>query len=365
MIDVFKVADILIEHVKHHYAQDIAIVACYGSYVHGTAHAKSDLDFFFIPETEDAIHASCQFILEDIGFDFWPVRWTRAERMAEFDDPLVSLIAGGHILYARSESDRARFNALKERINNLCKPENKHVMFNKAQDKFQQAFHHLYTLQNSDHNLTTIRLTAYALVTTVLHSIALLNQTYFTKGWGQNMGQVHALKIKPKNLDHLLNQIITQRDISEITHACETLTHNTHALFLAEEKNLCKPKPFADIFSGFHEEVTGLLNKIISACDRQDYATAFFAAVHVQDEICTCLTQTEGFPKSDIFAIQKIYENAELPDLSAIVETGNLTALKQAVTKLDNTMKSLLKSQGVHLNTFDTLDTFQAFIHNK
>ena len=177
MNDIFKVADILIEHIKHRYPQDIALVVCCGSYIHGTAQEKSDLDFFFIPETEDAINASFQFILNEIGFDFWPVQWSRAERMAEFDDPLVSLIADGRIRYARSDADRERFNELKARISNHCKPKNNPVMFNKARVRFQQTFQHLYTLQNSDHTLTTARLTAYRLVTTVLHSLALLNQT--------------------------------------------------------------------------------------------------------------------------------------------------------------------------------------------
>ena len=234
MTDVFKVADTLVNNIRAKYAQDIAIVVCYGSYVNGTAHEKSDLDFFFIPDTEDAISASCQFILDGIGFDFWPICWARAEGIAEFEEPLVSLIADGRILYARSDSDRARFNALKNRIADLCKPVNRNLMIGKARTKFRQAFQHLHNLRRPNHTLATSRLTAYHLVTTVLHSLALLNQTYFTTGWGQNMAQVHALKLKPGGLTDVLNQIITQRDASDISRACEILVQNSQDLFRTE-----------------------------------------------------------------------------------------------------------------------------------
>lgn len=46
MLNVFDVSDALVNHIKTHFSEDIAIVAYYGSYAQGTATERSDLDFF-------------------------------------------------------------------------------------------------------------------------------------------------------------------------------------------------------------------------------------------------------------------------------------------------------------------------------
>lgn len=51
MLNVFDVAQALIDHVEKEYSDEIAIIAYYGSYAQGTATRRSDLDFFFIPAT--------------------------------------------------------------------------------------------------------------------------------------------------------------------------------------------------------------------------------------------------------------------------------------------------------------------------
>ena len=35
----------------------------------------SDLDFYFIPSTPRGYEMSYQFIVDDIGYDLWPVSW--------------------------------------------------------------------------------------------------------------------------------------------------------------------------------------------------------------------------------------------------------------------------------------------------
>ena len=57
--------------IKVKYSDDIAVVVCYGSYITGSAYQKSDLDFFFIPKTNKGYEMNMQFIIDDIGYDFW------------------------------------------------------------------------------------------------------------------------------------------------------------------------------------------------------------------------------------------------------------------------------------------------------
>jgi hypothetical protein len=90
LLNIFDVSDTLVNHVKSKYPNEIDIIAYYGSYAQGTASKRSDLDFFFIPATPEGYKVSIQFILNDISFDFWPISWERAERMASFEDPFTS-----------------------------------------------------------------------------------------------------------------------------------------------------------------------------------------------------------------------------------------------------------------------------------
>lgn len=46
MLNVFDVAQALIDYVEKEYSDEIAIIAYYGSYAQGTATKRSDLDFF-------------------------------------------------------------------------------------------------------------------------------------------------------------------------------------------------------------------------------------------------------------------------------------------------------------------------------
>lgn len=73
---------------------------CYGSFVTKCDKPYSDLDFFIIPKTAEGYAMSSQFILDGIGYDFWPVSREFAERLAGFTHPFVSLIADGLLVYA-------------------------------------------------------------------------------------------------------------------------------------------------------------------------------------------------------------------------------------------------------------------------
>lgn len=119
MVDVFAVADIIVKHIKTHYPRDVAIVGYYGSYLQGRATERSDLDFFFIPATDRGRKVECQFLIDGISFDFWPIGWDRAERMATSEDWMTTIIADCELLYVRSEDDLARFMELRETISNM------------------------------------------------------------------------------------------------------------------------------------------------------------------------------------------------------------------------------------------------------
>lgn len=187
MLDVFDVAEMLVNHIKVHYPDDISIIAFYGSYAQGTATERSDLDFFFIPATSTGYDASIQFVINDISFDFWPISWERAERMAAFEEQATTIIADSRLLYVRTDEDSARFMALREKIKEMRNTKHGLDLLNKAELQLRDVYVHLYKMKSTDavKNMLFFRTEAYGVLTKVLQALALLNQTYFTKGWGK------------------------------------------------------------------------------------------------------------------------------------------------------------------------------------
>lgn len=92
---------------------------------------------FFIPETERGYRLAETFIIDDIGYDLFPMSWDRVDGLANLNEHLTTCLADGVILYARSEADRNRFvdmqNKLKE---NLANPL---FTYNKGLEKISTA----------------------------------------------------------------------------------------------------------------------------------------------------------------------------------------------------------------------------------
>lgn len=368
MKDVFKIAETIVEQIKSKYADDIAIVAYYGSYAQGRANKKSDLDFFFIPANKRGFELSLQFVVEGIGFDFFPISWERAEEIASFKQPIVAVIAESKILYARSEKDLNRFNKLRDKISDFCKTENKQEMTDKAYSCLEKCFIYLYNMQKTKSSLTNMRIEAYRLLTSVLQSLAYLNQTYYKRGWGQNMEQVFSLKIKPENLKSLIHTITTEQNVEEIKSSCEDLVSITRELILSEQKTLNKSQMYSELFNGFYEEIKSSFNKIITACDRNDYYTAYFTSLNVQIEISEILAKTEeSIRYTDLNTYDeynRVYFTLDLPDLTGIIDENNLESLKTKVLELDEKLKQILINEKVSLKLFSTLDEFKLYINN-
>jgi hypothetical protein len=369
MFNVFDVAEVLVNHIRTNSPEDIAIIAYYGSYAQGTATKRSDLDFFFIPATPDGYSASLQFVMNDISFDFWPISWERAERMASFEDPFTTIIADCQLMYIRSNEDRTRFMKLRDYISTMRQPSHGRVLLDKAESQLQDAYVHLYKMRCTDDvaNTAFYRTEAHGVLTKVLQSLALLNQAYFTKGWGKNIEQILQFPLKPSLLEHLLYVIMNAQLPAEIRSACEKLTAETLKLVLTKKETYSGTPSYPDRMKGFYEEAKGTLDKIITACEKKDYNTAFFAAIGIQDEIARFLFFAEkGYWPSKLepnLLHMELYKHLGFPDLVIHLDPHDLSQLQSAVEHLSSLLESHLRSQGIGINRFENNEQLQSFLN--
>ncbi|MCQ6560987.1 nucleotidyltransferase domain-containing protein [Paenibacillus mendelii] len=369
MQNVLDVAHTLVRYIQNNYPDDVAVIAYYGSRAQGTATKRSDLDFFFIPATSNGYQASIQFVIDDISFDFWPISWERAGRMAAFEEPSTSIIAECKLLYTRSEDDRDRFLKLRETIGEM--PRHGLKFMEKAESKLQEAYVHLYKMSRSGdtENITLYRNEAQGLLTSVLYSLALLNKTYFTKGWGKNTEQIMNFPLQPTHLKQLMDTIMNAHVCLDIRAACEQLVQDTLQVLIEHKDTYAEGPSYSDRMKGFYEEVKGIFDKLLTACEMNDYNSAFIWAIGVQDEIARFLYYAaKGHwpvaldPSLDY---QRYYVQAGFPNLVTLLDPDDLMPLRSAVARLNEDLESHLRAHGVDICRFDSLAQFEAFLQNR
>lgn len=367
-MNVFEVSEKLVNHIRSNCPDDIAIIAYYGSYAQGTATKRSDLDFFFIPATSKGYRASIQFIVDDICFDFWPISWERAERMALFEEPQTSIIVDSKLLYVRSEEDRKRFINLRHMTSTLQEPEYARKLVERAESVLRNVYVHLYKLSHAGRSETIIyyRTEAHGVLTNVLQCIALLNRTYFTKGFGKHKEQMMQFPLKPDRLESYMHTIMHSSRPTDIIYACEQLTADTLTLIRAQKEKHSAIPSYSNTLKGFYEEEKAIFDKIITACECNDYDTAYFNAIHVQDEISRFLYRAETghwpCPLVTDSSYQDIYKRVGLPELVTLLHSSDLSQLKSAVQRLSTWLESYLLSKGVKINRFQNVDQFEQYL---
>ncbi|WP_249436126.1 nucleotidyltransferase domain-containing protein [Paenibacillus sp. Marseille-Q4541] len=371
MLDVFNVSETLLNHIKMNYPDDIAIVAYYGSYAQGTASKRSDLDFFFIPATSKGYDASIQFLIHDISFDFWPISWERAESMASFNDSKTTIIADCKLLYVRSNEDGERFMKLRDTISSFQEPQHRLTLLEKSETELGSVYIHLYKLNKADdsENITFYRTEAHAVLTKVLQSLALINQTYFTKGFGKNKQQILKFPLKPAHLESYMHTIMHSEVKKDILQACEQLTEDTLELLIDQKEKYSRNPSYPDRLKGFYEEEKGTLDKIITACEQHDYETAFFSAIHAQETIASFLyfAETGHWPCNLTLNAdyQDIYKRVGLPELVTHLTAHDLSLLQAEVQSLVSLLDSYLLTKGVEINQFQNIEQFEVFLKEK
>ncbi|MEJ8307099.1 nucleotidyltransferase domain-containing protein [Saccharibacillus sacchari] len=367
--NVFDVSSALIKRIRRDYAEDVAIAAYYGSYTDGTATERSDLDFFYIPANPQGYGAGLSFILGGRSFDFWPIDWERAERMARLEDSKTGILADCKLLYVRSDEDLERFNNLKLQIKDMRSFEGEKKFLDLAEKKLEGVYPFLWEMRRAGigKSLSFYRLQAFEVVAPVLEAIALANRTYLRKGWGKNLTEIYNLPVRPAELEQVMNTMMRSGEPPAIIGACEHLVDSAKRVFDEQRSRLQPPTPqYVPRAEGFFEEFKGLLDKVQSACERKEYELAFFSAVHVESELNSFLVFCEtGQWKVGQKAQEegrKIAERAKLPSLVSVLDPANLFALQSAANRLEVTLERFFREQGVEIRKFGNLDEFRQFL---
>lgn len=376
MADVFKIAEILVSHAARVHGEEIAIIAYCGSYAKGVASPSSDLDIYYIPDEGKAESLSSQFVLDGLPYDFWGVPWGFAEDIANARSNRpwavsASLIADTKVLYYRSQEDLDRFNGLKAHIAELVKPENRSLMVGRALDAFKTTLFQLgqMRLAAADGDRAGLHWTGWKFAGSAVNCLALINQTYFTKGWGANLPQILAMRQKPADLEEMLKGITVPEAPGTMLEQADRLAKAVRDMLLDAQASVAETASAKQVFTDFYFFVFEYVGKILSACERKDVATAGFAAFHLQEELCHLMNKVEkGFYGLDFNLLGEYtaaYEKAGFPNLLEPASGGDLATLERRARELDEKAKDWFKKHAVELNILVDKDDLRRFLKQR
>lgn len=186
--------------------------------------------------------------------------------------------------------------------------------------------------------------------------------------WGHYREQVRYLSIKPALLDQYLDTIMFSQSIDDITVACERLTKDTFALITERKKGIGGVRSYKDRMKGYYEEERGMLNKLLTACERGHYETAFFVAIGVQDGLARVLFAAENghWPSAThLGEYREYYFRFGFPDLTSMLDPTNFEPLRLAVLQIIDMLEDLLSVENVPLNNFKSVAEFEQFYKRK
>jgi len=230
------------------------------------------------------------------------------------------------------------------------------MMLEKASRILLDAASHLAVLQtHAEPTLTAIRSEAVKTLDTMLHCLAVANQTYFSTGFGRNLEELLALPVRPDDIEEQISTIVESQQREAIIEGASSLLGSIRALLLSELHSSQPGRSCSELFTAYYPEIKGGLNKLYSACRTGNRYLAVSAAVTVQYEVAQFLHASEG--ESDGFSVlsgyadyESAYDRHGLPDLVGLASAGDLGKLRKATDVFDRMIRELIRTHGVALN---------------
>lgn len=296
---------------------------------------------FFIPATDRGYGLARTFIIDDMGYDLFPMSWERVEGLAALNEGIIFCLADSEILYARNEADRERFEILRKTLYNNLK--DKEYAYKKSLEKINFAMD-IYKTMMFEKSLCSVRKAAGGIIEYLCEAIVIINGTYIKKdyGYAERLSQIKELKKVPRNFIENYEKIIGGKDIDEILQVTHNIIEETRDFFNGFKVEKVSKSYNFDELAGWYEESRYTFRRIEYACENNNVEGAFSWGCYLQIEL-DILTEEAGL---------------KTMDLLGTFDDNDLSNFAKCSKEIEEYIVSEIKNHNVQLRKYSTLDEF-------
>ena len=323
----------VLDTVKRDYAQDIALVVA-----HTTLRMDDSVDTvsYFVPVTDRGRRFARTFILEGQGWDLWGIEWDRLERFADLEEYNTTVLADAKILWARSEEDAARFEALQVRQRkNLADPETARKQALMAYATAKSLYTQLLFAKGSE-----IRVFAGYVLDYLARAIAFHNHSYFRHSQTRQLEELVLMEQIPSGFAEHYLQVIRTKDDEHRKNLCYELICLVRD-FLAADSKMRQEHNFQDL-ADWYGELSYTWLRIRHYAALNDPVRVHMWGIMLQNEL-NDVCDDFGLEKMELMCTYDYH------DLSSFVERAN---------QLEQKMRSLITGNGGHIHEYHSSEDF-------
>lgn len=337
-----ELVDWAIRKIKTEYAEDIALlIGRVGACKIPTDEQNMVFDFF-VPATERGNQMAQTFVIEDMGYDLYPISWKRLEEIAALEEPgMIFAFDQGEVIYAKSEEEKRRYEELKEKLHKHLK--NKELMFKLALE-FMDTAMDIFKTMLFEVSLCKVRKAAGSICCYLMNAIASVNGTYLKEGYRNLLFEMQQIQQKPEAFQKNYEAVIGAQEIEEIKKLSYSLIKETR-VFLADRKPVVKKEKqniYYNDLADWYQEARYTFRQI-----------AYYASTGAFEDcfLLGCYLQIEFDHIDKEFNLNKM-------DLLSAFNKENLASFAKCAKDIEGYILKVLQENDAEVKIYKDLDEF-------
>jgi hypothetical protein len=304
---------------------------------------------FFVPANEYGNQMAKTFVIEDMGYDLYPISWERLNDIVALEEPrMIFAFMKGEMLYAKSEEETRRFADLKKKLAENLK--DKKLVYSKALESLNTAME-IYQTMMFESDLCAVRKAAGGISCYLVSALAMLNGKYLSKGYEKLLLEINEFDALPKDFSNAYTDLIYGENIESIrkyAHRLIELTRDFFVGFKVEETSV-RDEELVDYYdlAEWYYEARYTFRKIEYYVREKSFENCFLMG---------CYLQIEFDAIQDDFHLKKM-------DLLGKFDKNNLEEFAKRAKELEDYIVSVLENQNVLMDIYDNFEEFMKSNH--
>lgn len=331
-----------IQKIEKDYKEDVALlIGQVGGCKIPTDEQNMVFDFF-VPATERGNQLARTFIIEDMGYDLYPISWERLNGIANIEEPrMIFAFVKGEVIYARSEAERERYEKLKSEM--LLRLQDKAFHMPKSLEYLETA-QEIFQTMLFEEDLCNIRKAAGGVCSYLMNAIAMVNGTFLESGYINLTKDLHIMKEYPSAFEKTFEEMLDQVHIDGIREKVYTLIKMTRAFITKkiEPTKKTETEPNYDDLAMWYQEMRYTFRRI-----------GYFASINSAEDcyLLGCYLQIEFDAVMEDFNLEKM-------DLLSCFDKDDLSGLAKKAEEIEAYLIKILEEKKANQNKYASFEAF-------